>query len=346
MPALLRDVGEFPLIDRLLRRLRGAGGRLPLGAGDDAALLPGSGPGRSLFSTDLLVEGIHFRRDTSPPRTLGVKALEVNLSDVAAMGGRPLAFFLGLSLPRRYPLAEFDAFATGLRASARRARVTLAGGDTSASPGPMVISIGILGGLIGRRALRRDGARPGDLIAVSGPLGASAAGLRLLGEGWRWADRGVRGPERGGEARRHARAALQAHLLPRARLDAGRAAARSGGCSAAIDLSDGLASDLPHLCDRSGVGAVVERDRVPVAPCARYWARRWRIDPQRLAVRGGEDYQLLMALTPAALRAWRRAGTPLPTVIGSFVPRARGLRLQGPEGRLHPWPGPGFRHFG
>lgn len=346
MPPSIRSLGEFRLIERLLRRLSGCGPALPLGAGDDAALLPALGRGRGVFTTDLLVEGVHFRRETAPPRALGSKALEVNLSDVAAMGGRPLAFFLCLSLPAGYPLADFDALASGLRASARRSGVALAGGDTTASPGPLVIGIGVLGRLQGGRCLRRDAARPGDLIAVSGPLGASAAGLRLLAEGWRWGDRGVEGPDSDRGARRQARAALRAHLLPRARLDVGPLAAERGWCRAGLDLSDGLASDLRRLCERSRVGARVESRHVPVAPCARYWARRWGVEADLLAIRGGEDYELLLALSPAALAAWRRAGTPPPPrVVGRVVPRRAGIRMIDPDGRPRPWPEPAFRHF-
>ncbi len=342
----VRDKGELALIERLLRRLRGAGAALPLGAGDDAALLPALAAGRGLVTTDLLIEGVHFRRHTTPPRALGVKALEVNLSDVAAMGGRPIAFFLALALPSDYPLSDFDAFCAGLRASARRARVTLGGGDTSGSPGPMTISITVLGALRGRCAVRRDAARPGDVLAVSGPLGASATGLRLLALGWRWREGGVRGPERGAEARRHARAALRAHLLPRARLDVGAAAAERGWCRAGLDLSDGLAPDLRRLCERSRAGARVDAARLPVAPCARYWARRWGVDPLTLALEGGEDYELLLALRPEALRAWTRAGSPRPPIeVGRIVSRRLGVRLVGPDGKTRPWPGAGFRHF-
>jgi thiamine-monophosphate kinase len=236
--------------------------------------------------------------------------------------------------------------ARGLRASAARARIPLAGGDTTASPGPLVISIGVLGRIAGARPLRRDAARPGELLAVSGPLGAAAAGLRLLSAGWRWRDGKVEGPERDPEALRHARAALRAHLMPRARLAVGAFAAGRGGGRAAIDLSDGLCPDLLHLCERSGVGARVERALVPVAPCARYWARRWGIDPWTLAAGGGEDYELLLSLPPRSLGAWRRArGIDPPRVIGRVVSPRLGVKEIGPEGREGPWRPSGYRHF-
>jgi thiamine-monophosphate kinase len=346
MPTLLREVGEFPLIARLERILRGSGPQPPLGIGDDAAILPAQ-PRGGLFTTDLLIEGVHFRRQWTPPRALGFKALEVNLSDVAAMGGRPSAFFLGLSLPPDLPLAYFDQMARGFRASAGRAGVALAGGDTSASPGPLVISVGVLGRPAGDRPLRRDAARPGDLLAVSGPLGAAAAGLRLLSAGWRWRDGKVEGPGRDREMVRHARAALRAHLMPRARLEVGAFAAGRGGCRAAIDLSDGLSCDLLHLCERSGVGARVERALVPVAACARYWARRWRIDPWTLAAGGGEDYELLLSLPRGKLAVWKRArAVDPPRVIGQVVASRQGVREIGPQGRECPWAATGYRHFG
>jgi thiamine-monophosphate kinase len=342
----LKNLGEFALIERLLRRVGRSGPPLPLGAGDDAALMPALARGRGVFTTDTMIENVHFRRDTAPPLALGIKALEASLSDLAAMGARPIAFFLSLSLPRRYPMADFDLLATGLSRSARRARVALAGGDTTASPGPLVISVGSLGALRRRGCLRRDGARPGDLLAVTGPLGASATGLRLLSEGWRWGARGVSGPARSPAARRHARAALRAHLMPRARLDVGPVAAERGWCRAGLDLSDGLASDLRRLCARSRVGARIETRRVPIAPSARYWAGRWRVDPLQLALGGGEDYELLLALRPAALARWRRAGTPPPPlVLGRVVGLAEGVKEVGPGGRLSPLRAPSFRHF-
>jgi thiamine-monophosphate kinase len=339
-------VGERGLIDRIARRFVGRrppGKSLVLGPGDDAALL-GAPAGRVWVATsDLLLEGVHFRRAWSPPPLLGHKALAVNLSDLAAMGAEPEAFLLNLGLPGEWPLASLDGFVDGLAELAGRAGIALAGGDTCAA-GSLEIGITALGTIEEKRAIRRDGGRPGDRLFVTGAVGSSRAGLRLLEAGWRL-DGGVAVPPDsrdplGALDPAVARRLLAAHLAPEPELSAGMALA--GRVSSGIDLSDGLSQDLHNLCAASGCGALLEARRIPVDPGARAVFEALGLDPVEAAVAGGEDYRLLVGM-PAGEREAPAAG-PVLLEIGSLTPVASGIRIAGPGGERK-LARSGFEHF-
>jgi thiamine-monophosphate kinase len=341
----LRELGEFGLIDWLAREVERAGsrGRRPVarrglrGIGDDAAEVPPTG--RTLVVTkDLLVESVHFRRAYHPPRLLGRKALAVNLSDVAAMGARPLAAFLGVAVPPRYPGADLAALLRGLVGLAAETGTVLAGGDTTRSAAGLVLSVTLLGTAPREGAVRRDGARAGDHLFVTGTLGDSALGLRLL-------ERGRRLPSaRGAEA-----TLLRRHLDPTPRLAEGAALGEGRLASALIDLSDGLAADLGHVCRASDVGARIDVAALPRSRAYRALAARLApADPFAPAVSGGEDYELLFAVPPARLAALTRVahrfGAPV-TRIGEVRPRREGLVLVGEGGRPYRPPRLGYTHF-
>jgi len=312
----LSDLGEFGLIARFAPRfLRD----LPpgvTGIGDDCAILPLAGERRLLVTTDMLVEGTHFLRAATPPRDLGHKSLAVNLSDIAAMGGRPTAAFLSLGLPGDIALPWLDAFFAGLRALARRERVALLGGDTTRTSGPLVINLAVLGEARAGRIKLRSGARPGDAIFVTGDLGDSGAGLRVL---------------LGGRARARDEAALvRRHNRPRAHLAEGAWLARRPGVTAMMDVSDGIDSDLRRIMERSGCGAAVDLDALPLSGALRRTARRWGWEAREIAAAGGEDYCLLATAAreaaPAMARAFARAfGRPLAR-IGTVTRSRDGLR--------------------
>ena len=252
----------------------------PIGPGDDAALVVAPPRGRQVVTTDALVEGVHFLR-AHPPEALGWKALAVNLSDVAAMGARPSAFVLSAAVPEGLPAAWWAAFARGLGACAREAGAALVGGDTVRSPGPLVLSITAWGWTEGDGILRRDGGRAGDALMVRGNIGRSTQGLlnwsQLAGDDW-----GVDGAVRDD--------ALAAHLRPAPPLDAGPWAL-ANGATAGMDLSDGLATDLPRLAVACGLVLEVELAALPADPvCA-------AMTPDERAA-GGEDYGLAV-LVPA-----------------------------------------------
>lgn len=253
-------VAEKELIRRI-RRLAGP----QSGIGDDCAVLPAPHGHELLLTTDLCLEGIHFRRDWHPAAEVGHRCLLRGLSDIAAMGGEPIAAFLSLGLPARLPQRWVDGFLTGFLALGRQHGVPLAGGDTGGSKAGagIVADVVVLGSAPRGKAVRRSGARPGDILYVTGSLGGGAARLRELG----WSKR----------------RAGRAQSLPQPRLEVGRELRERRLARAMIDLSDGLSTDLHHLCEESGVGAVVNRHLLPLSAGATL--------PD--ALHGGEDYELL-----------------------------------------------------
>ena len=275
----LDELGEFGLIERLARGGAAAPEHVVVGIGDDCAVTRCRGEALRLTSTDMLVEGVHFTREATTPRQLGAKALAVNLSDIAAMGGHPREVYVALAIPPAWDVEDVEQLYGGLRALAQRHDVALLGGDTTRAAGAMVISITVVGDAPADQLLYRHGGRPGDRLFVSGTLGDAAAGLHALLHG-----RGAR-----------AQGLVQRQLEPLPRLELGRRVAASGLATAMIDLSDGLAGDLGHVCDRSGVGCEVRCDALPrSAELTRYCAR-FGLDPLELALTGGEDYELLVA---------------------------------------------------
>jgi thiamine-monophosphate kinase len=299
--ATVREAGE-PGVVAAARRHGGRSRRVVTGIGDDAAVLAVPRGRHLLASCDMLVEGIHFRRDWARPEQVGEKAAAVNLSDIAAMGGKPLALLTSLALPPDLPLAWVEAFFDGFERLASRWGSPLVGGDTVGSPGPVVVDVTVLG--TARRPVPRTGAEPGDVLVLTGPVGGAAAGLALLANGVRWPGAGV------GERR-----LLEAQLAPRPRLDEGRWLAEAA--RAMTDLSDGLGVGLVNLLD--GRGAVLEGSQVPRLPEVAATARRLGLRELDLVVDGGEDYELLAAV-PA--EAW-------PALADTFRRRRRTLHRIG-----------------
>jgi len=324
MPARL---GEFDLIDRLRRRTAVARRDVIVGIGDDGALLRPRAGRDSVLAVDTLVAGVHFPLDTHP-RDMGWKSLAVNLSDLAAMGAEPVAALLALTLPNA-DRAWLDAFAVGFGALARRHGVALVGGDTTR--GPLSISVTVIGEVPRGRALLRSGARAGDLVCVSGPLGDAAAGLAL-----------VQGRIDGGIAiTRRLRRSLD-RPTPRVALGI----ALRGIASAAIDVSDGFLADLGHVLRASGVGATVEVARLPASPAMRRLLPDVRARaPLQLA--GGDDYELCFTVAerrwPGLLRKAAAMGMR-PTVIGRIEARV-GLRCVDAGGGAITTARAGYDHF-
>ncbi len=296
MDPALAALGEFGLIDLIRRRIQHRSTGMVLGIGDDAAVLAPEGDGELLVTTDMLLEGVHFQRRWGRPQDLGRKALAVNVSDIAAMGGHPQHALLGLAIPADGPsLAELEAMLAGLEEEAERFGVTLVGGDTCGSRSGLVLAVTLLGRVAGGRALRRSGAKPGDSLWVTGWLGASAAGLLALQQGFRPAARWPADVPRpgwlGAGEETAIQTAIQAHLTPVPRLRAGQALV--GCASAMIDVSDGVASDAGHLATESQVRVRVLATQIPIHPGVLVMARLTGRDSLDLALRGGEDYELL-----------------------------------------------------
>ena len=313
---------------------------LVLGVGDDAAAWRPSRGFDSLFTSDLLVENVHFSLKTASAWQLGAKSVAASLSDIAAMGGLPRLFLSSIAAPKRRGLggAFFEGLAEGARAWAQSFGAELAGGDLSATAGPLVLDIHMVGEVEQGRALRRSGARPGDWIVCTGHPGDSAAGLALL--------------SLPAARRKKAGPALVAalgrkHLLPLPRVLAGRWLAANRAASSCIDISDGVAGDAGHLVELSGVGLDLDAASLPLSPAALAAGKALRKDPLEWALRGGEDYELLFTVPEKKMalvmrRLASETGT-LVSVIGRVV-KKKGLRLR-TQGRLRRLEARGYTHF-
>lgn len=312
-PSTLGRLGEFAVIDRLVRGRRQPEAVL-VGPGDDAAVLT-FGDGRTLVSTDMLVAGRHFRLDWSTPRDVGRKAIAQNAADIEAMGGRATAFVVGLGAPAETPTAEVEALADGMWEEATRVGAGIAGGDLVSSP-HWVLSVAVLGDLNGRSPVLRSGAQPGAVIAVAGELGRSAAGYAL----WH---KGISGFER----------LRSRHLVPEPPYGQGALAA-AHGAQAMIDVSDGLIADLRHVAQASGVGidlstAALAPDRDALSAAAAAVDE----DPYSWVLGGGEDHALAACFAGPLPPGWR--------VIGRVLDGPARVLVDGA-----PWQGyPGWQSF-
>jgi thiamine-monophosphate kinase len=338
------DAGERAIIAAIRARVPAAPAWLAVGIGDDAAVAQPERGALEILTTDALVEGVHFTRRFSAPCDIGWKALAVNVSDVAAMGGAPRLALLSLALPADLPLADLDALLDGFIDMAHEARVTLAGGNITRSPGPLMIDVTVIGSARPRRVLTRGGGQPGDALYVSGSVGAALAGLEWLRRSDGALDvaaSNTRLPEDAGLAecvRRYRRPA------PRARL--GALLGRNRAASACMDLSDGLADAVEQIADASGAGAAIEAEALPIPAAARVFFEGLGRDPITTAVAGGDDYELLIAVPKRARGRFatvqRQARGVRLTRIGELTPDPGTRLLRG--GQPEPLPA-GFVHF-
>jgi thiamine-monophosphate kinase len=324
----ITDLGEFGLIDLISRKVRPSSS-VTIGIGDDAAAFHWQPNCLALATTDMLLEGVHFDLSFSDPFRLGRKALAVNLSDIAAMGGRPRSFLLSLAIPNRFSIDFLNDFTAGLLEIAYEFGVTLIGGDTCASRGGLVIGITLYGEQDEMKLTQRCTARPGDSIFVTGYLGDSALGLKLLQEG-----------QRKGKT-------IDRHLDPRPRVNEGLALAEAGLAFSMIDISDGLLSDLGHILGKSAIGARLYLDKIPLSrEYSEYFGTEVH-ERYSLALGGGEDYELLF--TAPAYRKFeiemlfRKFGTPV-SEIGEIT-SVPGIRVLSPKGYVVPTGETGYDHF-
>lgn len=277
-----------------------------------------------LVTTDLSLEGIHFRLQWHPPESIGHRCLARGLSDIAAMGGEPVAAFLSLALPRKIEQSWVNRFVHGLLRLAERYGVALAGGDTAESPNGVLADIVVVGTAPAGKAVLRSGARPGDLLYVSGELGCSAAALAAL----------RKKPTPKLNTREHPR-----HFFPDPRIELGRALREKGLASAMIDTSDGLSTDLAHICEESGVGAELYSGAIPRVSVGK---PAHQVD-LHFALHGGEDYELLFTARPKQRVPSRIAGVQI-TRIGQ-IERGKRIFLMNPSGIASPLIPQGWEHF-
>lgn len=300
---------ERQLISQLRRKVTLRKREIVLGIGDDCAILRIPRGHEMLVTTDFSLEGVHFRREWQSPECIGHRCLARGLSDIAAMGGRPNAAFLSLALPSDSPQEWVDRFFSGLLRLARKYDVELAGGDTSQSPSGVLADVVVIGSVQKGKALLRSGAKAGDQLYVTGELGESAAALQLLTSG----------------------EIAKRDVFPNPRISVGDWLKRNRVASSAIDISDGLSTDLSHICDESGVGALVEADAVPIHSAARAAG-----NALELALHGGEDYELLFTALRSKRMPKRVAGVKI-TRLGEIIQGKKvSMLLNGREEKLIP----------
>jgi thiamine-monophosphate kinase len=311
--------------DRIARHFRPLAGPGAFDLTDDAAVFAPPAGLELVVAADAMVAGVHFLAD-DPPDLIGRKLLRTNLSDLAAMGAAPFGYLMTVSVPRDTPDAWFAAFAAGLAQDQATFGITLLGGDSTSTPGPVCLSLTVIGTVAPGQAIRRAGARPGDALFVTGTIGDGAFGLRAAR----------------GEIKDTDGVLADRYRLPRPRLGV----ARHGVVSAALDVSDGLVQDVGHLCRASGCGAEIDAVAVPLSPRARVAGHAMGPEALTLILTGGDDYELAMAVPPgqeAALRA--AAGAIAVTCVGRFVQGPPRVTVRGADGRDLKLASGGWSHF-
>lgn len=327
----LREIGEFGLIRRIRKWIKSSDPALIQGMGDDVAVIE-MGTKVLLITTDILIEGIHFDLSWMAPYPLGRKSLAVNLSDIASMGGIPKYFLISIGLPKNLPVSFISSFYRGLKHEANRFRVGCIGGDTSLSQ-KMVVNICLLGEGEKRNLLFRKGAKVGDDLFVSGRLGDSALGLKIL-----QSKKKIMGSEE----------LVKKHISPNPRVKLGQAIAKYHLATAMIDVSDGLLIDTSHLLEESEVGVRIWEDQIPLSRPYRKWVRSFSKDPSHLALSGGEDYELLFT-SPSTMRKKisslaRSLKIPI-TRIGEVLAQEEGFHMISIDGKDYSPSRLGFEHF-
>ena len=315
MKKKLSTLGEFGVIDIFARDTKPRHSWVKTGIGDDCAVLDIGGGQSLLVTTDMLIERVHFLPKKITPYQVGWKALAVNVSDIAAMGGEPKAAFLALGL---FPESDEEfvrEFKHGLTTCADEFGLDLLGGDTVATPADVTVCLTVLGTAPANQVVFRKGAKPGDLIWLGGVVGDSAAGLHLL----------LGKP--GNLPKRQRDQLVRTHLEPRPQVELGRWLAKNSLATAMIDVSDGVLQDLWHICTQGGVGAEVNADTLPLSKVARQLASSEGCDAREWALEGGEDYVLLFCTSPEKrdemLTGNLRSITQKPTEIGRITTERR-----------------------
>ena len=335
----VNELGEFGLIDHLTSDIITSQESTVKGIGDDAAVLEYGGK-KIVVSTDLLVEGIHFDLMYSPLKHLGYKAIVVNLSDICAMNAIPKQVTVSVAISSKYSVEAMTELYAGIKEACRRYKVDLVGGDMTSSPRGMTISITAIGEMGERKISYRSGAKKGDIICVSGDLGSAYLGLQLLErEKQLYIDNPGIQPDL--EEQKYV---LERQLKPEARTDMIIYFEKEGLTpTSMIDISDGLASELMHICKASNCGAYVEEAKIPIKQESQLLAIKFRLDPITTALNGGEDYELLFTVDEKDLEKVRYM--PSTYLIGEITGPEDGLKLHTTGGNIHALKAQGWKHF-
>jgi thiamine-monophosphate kinase len=335
----VNTLGEFGLIDHLTRDFPLIQASSLKGIGDDAAVID-YGPFMTVVSTDLLVEGIHFDLAYTPLRHLGYKAVVVNLSDIYAMNAFPRQITVSIAISNRFSVEALEELYAGIRAACDAYKVDLIGGDTTSSPKGLTISVTAIGQGEKELLTYRNGAKVGDLICITGDLGAAYLGLQLLErEKQLWQDNPQLQPDL--EEQKYV---VGRQLKPEARKDLIETFRHIQlKPTSMIDISDGLASEVFHICKQSNVGALIEETGVPIHPEAQLLALKFKLDPITCALNGGEDYELLFTIDPKDIDKIRFL--PEIYIAGEILDAKDGIKLQTQGGNMHPLKAQGWVHF-
>jgi thiamine-monophosphate kinase len=335
----VNTLGEFGLIDHLTRAFPILQPSTVKGIGDDAAVID-NGPLCTVVSTDMLVEGIHFDLAYVPLRHLGYKSVVVNLSDIYAMNAFPKQITVSIALSNRFSVEALEELYAGIQAACEAYQVDLVGGDTTSSPKGLTISITAIGQCEKNKLVYRNGAQPGDLICITGDLGAAYLGLQILEREKRifMENPGIQ-PDLENQ-----QYVIGRQLKPEARRDMIETFRRTDlKPTSMIDISDGLASEIFHICKQSGTGALIEESGVPIHPEAELLALKFKLDPVTCALNGGEDYELLFTIAPSEVEKIRYL--PEIYIAGEILEARDGIRLNTKGGNLHPLKAQGWNHF-
>jgi thiamine-monophosphate kinase len=333
------SLGEFGLIDRLSKPFYVRQPSTVKGIGDDAAVID-SGEYYTIISTDLLIEGIHFDLMYHPLKHLGYKAVIVNLSDIYAMNAQPTQITVSIGISNRFSVEAVEELYAGIKSACDVYGVDLVGGDTSSSNKGLIISVTAIGQVTRELITYRNSAKVGDLLCVTGDLGAAFLGLQIL-EREKQIYLSSPGVKPDLEEQEYL---IRKQLKPEARKEMIAIFAKADLIpTSMIDVSDGLASDLFHICRSSGVGATVEEANVPMHNDAKLMALKFKLDPITCALNGGEDYELLFTVSPGDLEKIRFL--PDIYIMGEIVPKEDGISLHTTGGNIHPLQAQGWQHF-
>ncbi|MFK7982880.1 MAG: thiamine-phosphate kinase [Saprospiraceae bacterium] len=336
----VNKLGEFGLIDHLTKNIKLQNISSVKGIGDDAAVIY-NGQLQTVVSTDMLVEGIHFDLMYSPLKHLGYKSVVVNVSDIYAMNATPKQITLSIALSNRFSVEALEEFYEGVQLACDKYKVDLIGGDTTSSPKGLYISVTAIGQAPADKIVYRNTAKVGDIICVTGDLGAAYLGLQLLEREKQLfqSNPGVKTDLEGQDY------LVGRQLKPEARKDTIELFAKNNLVpTSMIDVSDGLASELFHLCTQSKVGAFIEEKGVPIHDDTQLQALKFKLDPITCALSGGEDYELLFTIKPSDIDKVKFL--PDLYIIGDVVDAKDGVKLHTTGGNIHPIKAQGWQHFG
>jgi thiamine-monophosphate kinase len=328
----LGQVGEFGLIHRIREIVDENSQGLVLGIGDDGAVFRPAPDHLAVITTDAMVERVHFDLSYTPLESLGWKALAINISDVAAMGGIPRHGVVSLAIPETWKVEDVQSLYEGMTRCGRMYGCAIIGGDTVCSQRDAFLSVTVVGEVEENKVIRRSGSRIGDVLCVTGELGGSRTGLEVL---------------RSGTDKEQFPRSVQCFLEPMPRVREAGQLIQEMAVSAMIDISDGLASEIGHLCRESGLGCVIDQEEIPIHPEAVLWSQKQHMKSWEFALQSGEEYELLFTTTRAELEKWQNQNRSqlTVTILGTMVSDKEGAVIQ-KDGEKQPLVSRGWDHFG